>query len=99
MWYILEGQYGTDIDDLRATHRPAHLKRLEALMAEGRLLVAGPVPNIDAEDPGPAGFSGNLMVAEFTDMDAAQAWLELDPYRTGGVYTGVRVRPFLKVLP
>ena len=65
----------------------------------GRLLLAGPFPAVDAEDPGPAGFSGSLIVAEFDDVDAAQAWADTDPYRTAGVYRAVEVRPFRKVAP
>jgi uncharacterized protein YciI len=79
--------------------RPAHLARLIALRDEGRLLLAGPCPAIDAEDPGPAGFSGSLVIAEFDSLEAARAWADADPYAEAGVYTRVEVRPFRKVLP
>ncbi|RMH94522.1 YciI family protein [Lysobacter pythonis] len=99
MWYLIEGFDGAEALPRRALHRPAHLARLAGLRDEGRLLVAGPCPAIDAEDPGPAGFSGSLVIAEFASLDAARAWAEADPYLTGGVYARVEVRPFRKVLP
>ena len=83
----------------RLQTRPAHLQRLLALKAEGRLLLAGPPPAIDSEDPGAAGFSGSLVVAEFESLAAAQAWADTDPYLTAGVYQKVTVKPFKKVLP
>ncbi|HEX4939478.1 MAG TPA: YciI family protein [Candidatus Kapabacteria bacterium] len=83
----------------RLQTRPAHLERLLALKAEGRLLLAGPHPAIDSEDPGAAGFSGSLVVAEFESLAAAQAWADTDPYLTAGVYQKVTVKPFKKVLP
>jgi uncharacterized protein YciI len=83
----------------RLEARPAHLERLRRLQEEGRLLIAGPHPAIDSPDPGPAGFSGSLVVAEFSDLAAAQAWAAADPYRAAGVYAEVVVKPFLKVLP
>jgi len=83
----------------RRQARPAHLERLERLKSEGRLLLAGPHPAIDGEDPGPAGFSGSLVVAEFPSLTAAQAWAAADPYVTAGVYAQVVVKPFRKVLP
>ena len=83
----------------RKAARPEHLARLNLLRDEGRLLLAGPFPAIDAEDPGPAGFSGSLIVAEFADLEAAQSWADADPYRAAGVYEQVDVRPFRKVLP
>ncbi|ROR32256.1 YciI family protein [Inmirania thermothiophila] len=83
----------------RRSARPAHLARLEALQAEGRLVLAGPFPAIDAPDPGPAGFSGSLIVAEFESQEAAERWAAEDPYQAAGVYARVTVRPFLKVLP
>ena len=92
----------TDIDNslvLRQAARPAHLLRLEQLVAEGRLLLAGPNPSIDNEDPGAAGFSGSLVVAEFPSLAAAQAWSDADPYAAAGVYAQVTVKPFKKVLP
>ena len=92
----------TDIDNslvLRQAARPAHLLRLEQLVAEGRLLLAGPNPSIDNDDPGAAGFSGSLVVAEFPSLAAAQAWSDADPYAAAGVYAQVTVKPFKKVLP
>jgi uncharacterized protein YciI len=83
----------------RMAARPAHLERLKALQAAGRLLLAGPHPAIDSESPGPNGFTGSLVVAEFTDLDAAREWAAADPYVTAGVYQDVTVKPFLKVFP
>ncbi len=83
----------------RLQARPAHLERLQALIAQGRLVLAGPHPAIDAEDPGEAGFSGSLIVAEFDSLDAARAWAEADPYVEAGVYADVVVKPFKKALP
>jgi len=83
----------------RLAARPAHLERLQALQQTGRLLLAGPFPVIDSNDPGPAGFSGSLIVAEFDSLDAARAWADADPYVAAGVYAGVSVKPFKKVLP
>jgi uncharacterized protein YciI len=83
----------------RLAARPAHLERLRALKNEGRLLLAGPHPAIDAEDPGPAGFSGSLVVAEFPSLAEARAWADADPYVAAGVYAEVTVKPFKKVLP
>lgn len=79
--------------------RPAHLARLEALRDQGRLILAGPHPAIDSPDPGPAGFTGSLVVAEFESLDAARAWADADPYLAAGVYAEVLVKPFKKVLP
>ena len=84
---------------LRLSVRPAHLERLRALQDEGRLILAGPHPAIDCEDPGEAGFSGSLIVAEFADLAAAQAWADADPYVQAGVFAQVMVKPFRKVLP
>ena len=83
----------------RMASRPAHLKRLEALQAEGRLVLAGPHPAIDSLDPGPAGFNGSLIVAEFASRDAAVAWASEDPYVAANVYSSVTVKPFKKVFP
>lgn len=83
----------------RLTSRTAHLARLEQLKNEGRLILAGPHPAIDVEDPGAAGFTGSLIVAEFESLTAAQSWADQDPYRIGGVYADVTVKPFLQVLP
>jgi hypothetical protein len=83
----------------RLEARPAHLERLQHLKAEGRLLLAGPHPAIDGEDPGEAGFTGSLVVAEFDTLQAAQLWADADPYLAAGVYQSVQVKPFRKVLP
>lgn len=84
---------------LRKQTRPAHLERLQHLQAEGRLLLAGPLPAVDSDDPGEAGFTGSLIVAEFADLAAAQAWADQDPYLLAGVYAHVTVKPFKKVFP
>jgi len=83
----------------RLAARPAHLERLEALKSEGRLFVAGPFPALDTETPGEAGFTGSLVIAEFTSLDAAQQWADKDPYIEAGVYANVTVKPYKKVLP
>ncbi len=84
---------------LRQKARSAHLARLEALKSSGRLVLAGPCPAIDSPDPGGAGFSGSLVVAEFESLEAAQRWADTDPYREAGIYHHVVVKPFKKVLP
>lgn len=84
---------------LRKTARPAHLERLEALKSRGRLVLAGPCPAIDSNDPGEAGFSGSIVIAEFDSLEAAQLWADDDPYVAAGVYRSVSVKPFKKVLP
>ncbi len=99
MWYVIEGYDGAQAGEGRRTARPAHLARLQALSQAGRLLVAGPCPAVDAEDPGPAGFSGSVVIAEFASLQEARAWADADPYVDAGVYTRVEVRPFRKVLP
>ncbi len=99
MWYLIVGHDAPGALPKRLAVRPAHLERLHALRDSGRLLLAGPLPAIDAEDPGPAGFAGSAIVAEFTDLAAARAWAEADPYRAAGVYERVDVWPFRKVLP
>ena len=99
MWYAIEGYDGSDVLPRRMAARPAHLARLQALRDADRLLVAGPCPAIDAEDPGPAGFSGSLVIAEFASLEQARAWADADPYVEAGVYARVEVRPFRKVLP
>jgi uncharacterized protein YciI len=83
----------------RTANRAAHVERLKALQAEGRLTLAGPHPLIDAADPGPAGFSGSLIVAEFASLDVATAWAAEDPYCKAGVFAKVSVKPFRKTLP
>jgi uncharacterized protein YciI len=99
MWYAIEGHDAAGSLPSRMAARPAHLARLTALRDEGRLLLAGPCPAIDAEDPGPAGFSGSIVIAEFESLEAARAWADADPYAVQGVYARVDVRPFRKVLP
>ena len=99
MWYVIDARDGADVLARRLEARPRHLARLEALRDAGRLLVAGPCPAIDSEDPGPAGFTGSLVIAEFGSIDEARAWAEADPYREAGVYASVEVRPFRRVLP
>ncbi len=85
--------------EARLAARPAHLERLQQLKAEGRIVLAGPHPAIDSNDPGAAGFTGSLVVAEFESLDAAQAWAAADPYVAAGVYANVNVKPFKQVLP
>ncbi|HNR92054.1 MAG TPA: YciI family protein [Dokdonella sp.] len=99
MWYAITGLDHPDTQALRLAARPAHLARLVQLRDAGRLLLAGPFPAVDAEDPGAAGFSGSLIVAEFGDLAAAEVWAQADPYVEAGVYREVSVRPFRKVLP
>ncbi|MDO9467690.1 MAG: YciI family protein [Thiobacillus sp.] len=92
----------TDVENSlenRLNARPAHLARLEQLKTEGRLILAGPHPAVDSNDPGPAGFSGSLIVAEFDTLADAQAWADADPYVAAGVYAGASVKPFKKVFP
>ena len=96
MFYAIIGEDRAGTLDQRMAARPAHVERLKALQEEGRLLLAGPCPAIDSPDPGPAGFSGSLIVAEFASLDAAQAWAGADPYVAAGVYAKVTVKP-LKV--
>lgn len=84
---------------LRAGARPAHLERLQVLADQGRLLVAGPFPALDTEDPGEAGFTGSLIVAEFDSLEEAQAWADSDPYVEAGVFGNVMVKPYKRVLP
>lgn len=99
MLYAITGQDVPDSLTQRLAARPAHLERLQALQAAGRLLLAGPFPAIDSNDPGPAGFSGSLIVAEFDNLETAQQWADADPYVAAGVYASVSVKPFRKVLP
>ncbi|NKJ20145.1 YciI family protein [Dyella sp. SG609] len=99
MWYAIVGTDVPDSLEKRLGARPAHVARLQQLHAEGRMLLAGPFPAIDAEDPGSAGFTGSLIVAEFASLPEAQAWADADPYVAAGVYAAVSVKPFRKVLP
>lgn len=99
LFYAIVGEDVPDSLDKRLGARPAHLARLQALQEAGRLLLAGPFPTIDSPDPGPAGFSGSLIVAAFDNLEAAQSWADADPYVAAGVYARVTVKPFKKVLP
>lgn len=99
MWYAIMSQDVDDSSELRATARPAHLERLRSLVEDGRLLIAGPHPAVDADDPGPAGFTGSLVVAEFDSLQAAREWADADPYVAAGVYRAVVVKPFRRMLP
>lgn len=99
MLYAIISEDVKDSLEKRMAARPDHLARLEKLRDQGRLVLAGPHPAIDAETPGEAGFTGSLVVAEFDDLDSAQAWAEADPYMIAGVYQRVTVKPFKKVLP
>ena len=99
MWYAILSEDNENSLPLRATAREAHLERLRSLAADGRLLVAGPHPCVDAEDPGEAGFSGSLVIAEFPSLEAAGEWADEDPYVEAGVYRKVTVKPFKRVLP
>lgn len=99
MWYAIIGQDVPNSLDKRMAARPAHVARLQELQSQGRLLLAGPFPAVDAVDPGVAGFTGSLIVAEFTSLPAAQDWAKADPYATAGIYAEVRVQPFRKTFP
>jgi uncharacterized protein YciI len=99
MLYAIVGQDVPDSLERRLAARPAHLERLNALQAAGKLLLAGPFPALDSADPGPAGFTGSLIVAEFDSLAAARGWADADPYVATGVYASVSVKPFKKVLP
>jgi uncharacterized protein YciI len=99
MWYVINGSDVADSLERRLAVRAAHLARLQQLREEGRLLLAGPYPAVDSNDPGPAGFSGSLIIAEFDSLEDAQAWAQADPYVEAGVYAEVSVKPFRKVLP
>lgn len=99
MLYAIMGIDREDSLEARLEARPEHLARIQALLDHGRLILAGPHPAIDSEDPGPAGFSGSLIVAEFPDLEAARRWAAEDPYTLQGVFASVTVKPFKKVLP
>jgi len=99
MWYAIIGQDVSNSLDKRIAARPAHLARLQVLQEEGRLLLAGPFPAVDAADPGAAGFTGSLIVAEFASLQAAREWADADPYVAAGVYRQTTVQPFRKVFP
>jgi hypothetical protein len=99
MYYAIISEDIANSLERRIKARPRHLERLQQLKADGRLLLAGPHPAIDCEDPGEAGFSGSLVIAEFDSLEAAQSWADSDPYVEAGVYQSVRIKPFKKVLP
>ncbi len=99
MLYAIIAEDASGSLPLRMENRPSHLRRLEALQEEGRLVLAGPHPAIDSPDPGTAGFSGSLIVAEFASLEEARRWADSDPYLAAGVYARVTVKPFLQVFP
>lgn len=99
MLYVIIGEDVEGSLEQRLAARPAHLERLHALRDAGRLFAAGPNPAIDANDPGEAGFTGSIIIAEFDSLEAAQSWAGADPYKAAGVYRQVTVKPFKKVLP
>jgi len=99
MYYAIISENISNSLEKRMSVRPAHVERLKLLAEQGRLLIAGPHPAIDCEDPGEAGFTGSLVVADFDSLEAAQQWADADPYVAAGVYQQVKVKPFKKVLP
>ncbi len=99
MWYVIYSKDQPGTLEARKANREAHLARVTDLLDQGRLLLAGPRPAIDTTDPGPAGFQGSLIVAEFECLQDAQQWADTDPYVSGGVYESVEVTPFIRVLP
>ena len=99
MWYAIISEDIADSLEKRLAARPNHIARLTALRDEGRLLIAGPHPAVDSPEPGPAGFTGSLVVAEFSSLEDARAWAEADPYIEAGVYEQVTVKPYIRVLP
>ena len=99
MLYSIVGEDVADSLEKRLAARPAHVERLQQLRNEGRLIIAGPNPAIDSEDPGSAGFSGSVIIAEFDSLQDATTWADADPYLAAGVYQNVNVKPFKKVLP
>jgi uncharacterized protein YciI len=99
MWYAVISEDVENSLELRREARGAHIARLQGLVSEGRILIAGPHPAIDSEDPGPAGFTGSLVVADFPSLEEAEDWANADPYLEAGVYISVIVKPFKPVLP
>ena len=99
MWYAIMSQDVENSQPLRAQARPAHLSRVQELVAQGRLLVAGPHPAVDSNDPGDAGFTGSLVIADFPSLEDAKAWADTDPYVKAGVYEHMTVKPLKIVLP
>ncbi|MFT6899543.1 MAG: hypothetical protein ACJA13_003981 [Paraglaciecola sp.] len=99
MWYVIYCEDVANSLALRKQTRSAHLARIQQLVDAGRVLVAGPCPAIDSDDPGEAGFSGSLVIAEFSSLPEAQSWADNDPYMVAGVFKKVVVKPYIKVLP
>ena len=99
MWYVIIGEDVENSLELRMNSREAHLDRLNVLVNQGRVLVGGPTPSIDSSDPGGAGFTGSVIIAEFDSLQAAKEWANDDPYMRSGVFKNVTVKPFKKVLP
>lgn len=99
MWYAIVSTDSPNSLEMRLAIRPKHLERLQTLQDEGRLLIAGPFPAIDSEEPGEAGFTGSLIVAEFDSREAAETWAAADPYRSSGVYESAIVKPYKAVFP
>lgn len=99
MWYVVIATDHPDSLERRLSVRAQHLARLQELLNQGRLLLAGPCPAVDGNDPGPAGFTGSLIVAQFDSLEDARSWADADPYVEAGVYAGISVKPFRKVLP
>ncbi|NOU01232.1 MAG: YciI family protein [Gallionella sp.] len=99
MWYAITGLDTPNSLGKRIAARPAHVARLQTLQTEGRLLLAGPFPAVDSAEPGAAGFTGSLIVAEFSSLHAAQEWANADPYITAGIYASVNIKPFKKTFP
>jgi len=99
MWYAIVGTDAPDSMQRQLAVRPAHLQRVQALVDEGRVLTAGPHPAIDSSDPGAAGFSGSLIIAEFESLEAARDWAAGDPYATEGIFASIEVKPYKPVLP
>ena len=99
MWYAIIAEDYEGSLDKRLAARPDHVARLKSLADDGRLLIAGPLPAVDAIDPGPSGFTGSLVVLDFDSLEDAQAWANDDPYMSAGVYKSVVIKPFNKVLP
>jgi uncharacterized protein YciI len=98
MWYVISAEDTPNSLDKRIAFRPAHIKRLQDLQAQGRLFVAGAHPAIDSIDPGPAGFTGSIMIVEFNSLEEAQTWAQADPFVSAGVYGKVTVKPFRKAV-
>ena len=99
MLYAIISQFTPDSLAQRTTARPAHVERLQALQERGRLILAGPLPAVDAAEPGPAGFYGSLIVAEFSSLEEAESWAQSDPYVAAGICAQLAVKPFVKVFP